>query len=139
MCNGMKHGVLTLVRLKRRADFLRVARTGRRYAAPGLVLQVAPKAAPGLSCQVEEVEATLGIGFTVSKKVGNAVARNRAKRRLRAVVADVMPGQAAASRDFVLIGRKATLRRSFADLKQDLLKALRQTKSLAAADARAAS
>ncbi|MFP6748156.1 MAG: ribonuclease P protein component, partial [Alphaproteobacteria bacterium] len=67
---------MALVRLKRRADFLRVARTGRRYASPGLVLQVAHRQAGA----GDGSEAALGIGFTASKKVGNAVARNRAKR-----------------------------------------------------------
>jgi ribonuclease P protein component len=73
----------------------------------------------------------LGIGFTASKKVGNAVARNRAKRRLRAAVDAVMPRHAAANRDYVLIGRQATLHRPFADLQRDLFKALDRTKSLA--------
>ena len=76
----MRHNEMGLVRLKRRADFLRVARTGRRFAAPGLVLQVAEGRASGAG---EKEEATVGIGFTASKKVGNAVARNRVKRRLR--------------------------------------------------------
>lgn len=63
------------------------------------------------------------IGFTVSKRVGNAVARNRAKRRLRAIVAEVMP-TAAAGVDYVLIGRTQTLHRPYEALKQDLTRAL---------------
>ncbi len=73
----------------------------------------------------------MGIGFTASKKVGNAVARNRAKRRLRAAVAAVMPRHAAGGHDYVLIGRKATLQRPYADLLDDLMRALRRTDSLA--------
>ncbi|HJM90457.1 MAG: ribonuclease P protein component [Alphaproteobacteria bacterium] len=124
----MRYNELGLVRLKRRVDFLRVARAGRRFAAPGLVLQVAEGQASGAG---KGMEATVGIGFTASKKVGNAVARNRIKRRLRAAVTEVMPKHAAPHRDYVLIGRKATLRRSYADLLADLLTALRRTKSLA--------
>ncbi len=132
----MRHDELGLVRLKRRADFLRVARTGRRFAAPGLVLQVAERktagqTGPDAGGSGGGVETTLGIGFTASKRVGNAVARNRAKRRLRAAVAEVMPRHAAAGHDYVLIGRQATLRRPFADLRADLLQALRRTKCLA--------
>lgn len=69
----------------------------------------------------------MGIGFTASKKVGNAVARNRAKRRLRAAVAAVMPSRAATDHDYVLIGRKATLQRPYQDLLADLVRALRRT------------
>ncbi|MDP6873489.1 MAG: ribonuclease P protein component [Alphaproteobacteria bacterium] len=132
----MRHDELGLVRLKRRADFLRVARTGRRFAAPGLVLQVAERKSAGRTGPNAGgigggVEATLGIGFTASKRVGNAVARNRAKRRLRAVGAEVMPRHAAAGHDYVLIGRQATLRRPFADLRADLMQALQRTRSLA--------
>lgn len=133
----MRHDELGLVRLKRRADFLRVARTGRRYAAPSLVLQVADgldktgRVGKEVEASVSAtVGASVGIGFTASKKVGNAVARNRVKRRLRAAVTEVMPRHAAPGRDYVLIGRQATLRRPYADLLADLLLALRRTKSL---------
>ncbi len=124
----MRHNELGFVRLRRRVDFLRVTRAGRRFAAPGLVLQVAEGQA---SRAGEEMEANVGIGFTASRKVGNAVARNRVKRRLRAAVTEVMPKHAVPDRDYVLIGRKATLCRSYADLLADLLMALRRTKSLA--------
>ena len=60
------------------------------------------------------------VGFTVSKKVGNAVARNRARRRLRAAAAEVMPGRATPSTDYVLIGRAGTLDRPYAKLVSDL-------------------
>lgn len=138
VCIEMVHSNVGLVRLKRRADFLRVAKSRRRFAAPGLVLQVAGRQAvrSGLSGRQFGVddgsETAVGIGFTASKKVGNAVARNRVKRRLRALAAELMPGHAAGGRDYVFIGRKATLQRSYADLLTDLKQALRRTKSLAA-------
>lgn len=69
----------------------------------------------------------MGLGFTVSKKVGNAVERNRARRRLKAVAAEVMPRCASANTDYVVIGRRAALTRPFAELKADLDKALRRT------------
>ncbi|MBC8239642.1 MAG: ribonuclease P protein component [Alphaproteobacteria bacterium] len=140
----MGHSDLALVRLKRRVDFLRVARSGRRFATPGLVLQVADRqvadrqagshGVTGItgrhSGMDEGSETAVGIGFTASKKVGNAVARNRAKRRLRAAVSAVMPKYAAGGHDYVLIGRKATLQRPYADLLTDLMRALRRTNSL---------
>src|SRR5690606_29701234 len=68
------------------------------------------------------------IGFTASRKVGNAVARNRARRRLRAVADIVIRSQAAPGHDYVLIGRQATLQRDFAALCEDCRSALRRLK-----------
>jgi ribonuclease P protein component len=106
-------------RLKRRADFLRVAAGRRKFVAPGLILQ-ALEAPSGRS----ESNA-MRIGFTVSRKVGISVARNRARRRLKAV-AEMMEGHAATGYDYVLIGRGGTLTRPFADLRNDLVTALRR-------------
>ena len=64
------------------------------------------------------------MGFTVTKKVGNAVIRNRVKRRLRAVAHGIIPAHAAGGWDFVLIGRQNTIDRDFKDLQSDLLTAL---------------
>ena len=104
-------------RLKRRADFLRVARTGGKWVMPGLVLQAAkqPKSRD---------DETPRLGFTVSRKVGNAVARNRARRRLREAARQVMPGHARPAIDYVLIGRHTTLRRPWPLLVEDLETAL---------------
>lgn len=68
---------------------------------------------------------TIRIGYTCSKKVGNAVARNRAKRRLRAVARDVLPRLGQAGWDYVLIGRNTeTAARGYDDLIRDLEQAL---------------
>jgi ribonuclease P protein component len=66
------------------------------------------------------------VGFTASRKVGNAVARNRARRRLRAAAAEVLPALAEAGTDYVLVARKATLGRRYGDLVRDLHEALIQ-------------
>jgi len=95
--------------LKRRAEFLACAR-GRKAAMPGMIVQAR-----------ETCGAEARIGYTCSKKVGNAVTRNRAKRRLRAAARDVMPGRARPGWDYVLIGRAgATVSRPFAALTADL-------------------
>jgi len=107
-------------RLKRRPDYLRVAATRRRWATPGLILQAAPadrRAATAPSIRV---------GITASRKVGGAVDRNRARRRLRALVARVFPDDALPDMDYVVIARRATVNRPFADLVSDLEEALRR-------------
>jgi ribonuclease P protein component len=109
-------------RLIKRADFLRLNR-GRKWAAAGLVLQMAetPPADPPQSKATD-----IRVGFTVTKKVGNAVVRNRAKRRLREAARAVLPLYATPGHDYVLIGRDATLTRPFATLVEDLKQALRK-------------
>jgi ribonuclease P protein component len=104
--------------LKKRADFLKAARA-RRVPCEGFLLQ-ARQRAPGESLGVR-------VGFTCSKKVGNAVARNRAKRRLREISRLVLPGLAQDGWDYVLIGRlEKTAWRDFAELQNDLRRALRK-------------
>lgn len=71
---------------------------------------------------------TIGVGFTASKKVGGAVARNRAKRRLRALAAEILPAEGRPGFDYVLIARPATVTRAFDDLRADLREALARTR-----------
>jgi ribonuclease P protein component len=104
-----------LKRLKKRREFLRAAAKGKRAAKPGLVLQAL--ALPG-----PEVR----LGFTVTKKVGNAVIRNRARRRLKEAARLTLPGMALTGWDLVLIGRDATAERPFTLLIDDLRGCLRQ-------------
>ena len=119
----MKRGKLLFVRLKKRADFLRVARIGMRHVSPGLILLSAPQD----MTNVDPSRPTIGIGFTASKKVGNAVTRNRVKRRLRAAVREVIHHNATPNRDYVVIGRGKTVDRPFENLKSDLIKGICQT------------
>ena len=112
-----------LARLKRRADFLRVAAERRKWVAPGVIVQAAP-AGRGKGF-AEVAEATeVRVGFTCSRKVGNSVARNRARRRLREAARLVMPERVKPGTDYVLIGRQDTLTRPFDLLLGDLRTAL---------------
>src|SRR5579864_6764647 len=112
-----------IARLKRRAEFLRVADSRRKSVTPGLILQALPHAPTKPTAPGSE---GLRIGFTASRKVGNAVARNRARRRLRAAVDRLMPLHAAPAHDYVLVARNTTIGRPFAALLGDLETALRQ-------------
>lgn len=107
-----------LPRLKRRAEFLRVAAANRKWATPGLVLQAAERAG--------DADGPVRVGFTVSRKVGNAVQRNRVRRRLRAAAERAMPQGAAPGLDYVIVGRAGALDRPFDALLGDLDQALRR-------------
>jgi ribonuclease P protein component len=109
-----------LVTLKARADFLRVAAGRRHAAAPGLVLQAARR--PEGSNHGEIVR----VGFTASRRVGNAVTRNRAKRRLRSVAAAILLREGEPGTDYVLIARATTVDRPYEALITDLNSALRR-------------
>jgi ribonuclease P protein component len=103
--------------MRRRADFLRAAQA-RRQGTAGFLLQ-ARRRAP------DEAGDAIRVGFTASRKVGNAVARNRAKRRLRAAAHAVLPGAGRPGWDYVLVARpEGTAARPYRDLVADLRWAL---------------
>jgi ribonuclease P protein component len=113
-----------IARLKRRAEFLRVAACRRKWVTPGLILQAARRR--NQATAEEEASTAPRVGFTASRKVGIAVARNRARRRLKAAADQVLALHAAPGHDYVVIARTETLRRPFAALKDDLETALRR-------------
>ena len=102
-------------RLKKRADFLRAAR-GIRRVEGAITLE---------TCQRPEQAGPLRIGFTASKKIGNAVARNRAKRRLRAAASQLLPLLGRQGHDYVLVARGTTASQPFDTLLSDITGALK--------------
>lgn len=109
-------------RLVRRSQYLRVARSRKYVASKGLILQFEIK-------DPNEGGNKHRVGFTASKKVGNAVVRNRARRRLKSVVNDVLTSSEEQPLDLVLIGRASTLKRSYDELLSDFRFALKSART----------
>ncbi|PZO65031.1 MAG: ribonuclease P protein component [Paracoccus denitrificans] len=104
--------------LRLRADFLRAA-SARRISAAGFLLQGRQRD------PTDGIGDGVRVGYTCSKKIGNAVTRNRAKRRLRALAAEVVPALGRPGWDYVLVGKPdVTVTRVFADLREDLMAAM---------------
>jgi len=107
-----------LGRMTRRPEFLRAAASRRKWVAPGLILQAYKRKAE------EPPGEAVRLGLTASRKVGGAVVRNRARRRLREAARLVLPAAAAPGFDLVLIARSGTLTRPFSALLEDLRRGL---------------
>jgi ribonuclease P protein component len=103
-----------LITITRRADFL-AANGGLRATTPGFILLVRDR---------EDADPAMRVGFTVTKKIGGAVVRNRMKRRFRALAREVVPAKGFAGADHVMIGRAKGIEREFALLRSELGQAL---------------
>ncbi len=114
---AVNSGCLKPGRLKRRPEFLRVAASGKKAAVGGVVLQVLPR----------QDTAPARLGFTVTKKVGNAVVRNRTRRRLKEAARLLLMQRPVEGVDLVLIGRDSTRKRKFISLQGDIRRALDRT------------
>ncbi|MFN5758356.1 MAG: ribonuclease P protein component [Sphingomonadaceae bacterium] len=107
-----------MITLTKRADFL-AANAGKRAASGGLVLLVRDRA---------DGNPQMRIGYTVTKKTGNAVVRNRMKRRFRELARELLPQSGVAGADHVIIGRMSGVTREFSALRADLSRALKMVR-----------
>lgn len=110
-----------LVLIKKRPDFLHVTRNGYKIVKSGFILQAA---------QTKRFfdPPVYRIGYTASKKIGNAVCRNRAKRRLRALCFELLPLEAMTRYDYVIIARYSIIDMPYKRLYKDLKYALQEIK-----------
>jgi ribonuclease P protein component len=109
-------GAKKIAPIRKRADFL-ACNKARRQPMPGFVLLLRER---------HDGDSAMRLGITVTKKIGNAVVRNRMKRRFRALARELLPAQGVEGADHVLIGREGGIERDFALLAQELEKALRK-------------
>ena len=100
--------------IKKRSDFL-AANRGKRYATPGFVLLVRDR---------QDDNPAIRLGITITKKVGNAVIRNRMRRRFRALAQEMLADKGKAGADHILIGRDSGIERDIDALRADMVKAL---------------
>ena len=100
--------------INKRSDFL-AANRGKRYATPGFVLLVRDR---------QDDSPAIRLGITITKKVGNAVIRNRMRRRFRALALEMLADKGKAGADHILIGRDSGIERDFDALRADMVKAL---------------
>lgn len=115
--------VKTVVRLKTRPQFLFV-RAGTSYRTKSIVVQARKRRHGGAGTSKASLDAYIGEGFTATKKIGNAVIRNRAKRRLRAASASLLPEHGLSGIDYVFIARQQTGSVQWRRLLDDMEKAL---------------
>jgi len=104
--------------IRKRSDFL-AANAGRRAAMPGFVLLVRDR---------KDGDPLKRVGFTVTKKIGGAVVRNRMKRRFRALARELIPCHGVPGSDHVMIGRGGGIERDFSLLRDELMKALKKVR-----------
>jgi ribonuclease P protein component len=100
--------------IRKRADFV-AANGGKRASTPGFLLLVRDR---------DDADATMRVGFTVTRKIGGAVVRNRMKRRFRALAREIIPASGLSGADHVMIGRARGVEREFSLLRSELAGAL---------------
>jgi len=100
--------------IKKRADFL-AANSGKRASTPGFILLVRDR---------KDTDQAMRVGFTVTKKIGGAVIRNRMKRRFRALAREIVPARGFPGSDHVMIGRAKGIERDYEQLRAELRSAL---------------
>lgn len=124
MMQVIENNDIIIETLKKRSDFLRVASFRKKWISPAMIIQASP--CPEYTIQKKPI---IRVGYTASKKVGNAVVRNKVKRRLREAVRQVMTSFGQENHDYVIIARSEAAGLAYQELIRDMkwsLKRLQQ-------------
>ncbi len=113
--------------IKKRKDYLAVTAYGKKWVTPSFIVQVRPQKKEEYRKKNKKYdEPPIRLGITASKKTGNAVRRNRIRRRLKALARDFLPLWCKEDHDIVIIARHTIWDKSYKDLQADLYKALKK-------------
>jgi len=109
---------IVLKTIKKRIDFVKVSKKGKKFFTQGFILQKYKR-------DFSSKENTARVGFTITKKVGNAVVRNKIKRRFRAIIKEVLNNYLKKNYDYVIIANKKSLVMNYKELKNDVVKVIK--------------
>lgn len=109
---------ILLKTIKKRVDFINVSKKGKKKFTKGFILQQYKR-------DLSSKENTARIGFTITKKIGGAVIRNKIKRRFRSIIKEVVNNHLKKNYDYVIVANKKSLAMNYQDLKNDVIKVVK--------------
>ena len=109
---------IVLKTIKKRIDFVKVSKKGKKFFTQGFILQKYKR-------DFSSKENTARVGFTITKKIGNAVVRNKIKRRFRAIIKEILNNYLKKNYDYVIIANKKSLVMNYKELKNDVVKVIK--------------
>ena len=112
--------VVLLKTIKKRIDFIKVSKKGKRSFTKGFILQKYKR-----DFSAKDKENIARVGFTVTKKIGGAVVRNKIKRRFRSIIKEVSNEYLKKNYDYVIIANKKSLVMDYKELKNDVIKVIK--------------
>ena len=111
--------IILLNTIKKRIDFIKISKKGKRIFAKGFILQKYKRDLP-----IKENAAR--VGFTITKRIGNAVVRNKIRRRLRTIMREIVNNYLKKNYDYVIIANKKSLSMDYKELKSDIIKTIKE-------------
>ena len=106
--------------IKKRIDFIKVSKKGKKFFTKGFTLQKYKR-----NLYSEEKDDAVRIGFTITKRIGGAVIRNKIKRRFKAIIKEILNNYLKKNYDYVIIANKKSLIMDYKELKSDVIKTVK--------------